>query len=770
MTAAPAARLDRDEVLDRLDVGRFFAAHVQGVKLNGAVEIHFLCPFHDDKTSSASVNRTSKVWCCLACGAKGTPFDLIMRLNHLDFPAALRYVADFAGVAAAPAPQAKRERRHLDAIPETQPGGFRKIARYEYGAFIKVRYERDGEDGERKTFRWYERDGDGFWEGINKAWPGIYGAKEVDAAKARGAETWLHEGEKAVIAMNAARTQLGRDVVSTCGPGGSGSFGENAAQIADALRGMARVVIVRDRDDAGKRFAIAAVKALRSVVGELRVVETPLDIPKVDAYDHLRAGLELDDFRDVTTEVLQETAPTGSASKNEPPPAIQVGLHLTDWGNAERFVRDHGDVLRYVHGLGCWLVWTGTHWQKDETGEILRRAHRTAAGMLGDAAKIEEDERRKALAKHALRSEAESKLNAMVSVASVQSRVAITQAALDRDPWLLTVQNGTIDLRIPELREHRPEDLITHCLSVPYDIGAQAPRWLAFLDRIFQGDTDLLMFVQKAAGYSLTGCTTEQVLFLLVGPGANGKSTFLEALRALLGDFAPVASFETFLVKKSATIPNDLARLHGARLVSAIEAEGGRRLAEATIKQLTGSDTVTARFLQHEFFDFKPEFKLWLAANHRPTIRGTDAAIWRRVRLVPFNVTIPEGERDPNLGDTLRGELPGILTWAVEGCYLWRTDGLGQAARVKAATAEYRLDMDKLGGFIEECCEIGSDLWVTAADLYRQYVKWSERTGERPITQTALGLLLKERTEGFTPERDRAGRFWRGIALKEVAP
>jgi putative DNA primase/helicase len=370
------------------------------------------------------------------------------------------------------------------------------------------------------------------------------------------------------------------------------------------------------------------------------------------------------------------------------------------------------------------------------------------------------------LAKHALKSEAKGRIESMIALARSEPGIAITPEELDADPWALNLSNGTVDLRTGELREHRREDLITKIAPVAYDPDAPAPVWEAFLERVLPSE-DLRAFVQQAAGYSATGDTSEQCLFINHGTGANGKSTYQEAIAAALGDYAMRAPTEMLLAKRSGGIPNDVARLKGARFVAASETEEGRRLAESLVKDLTGQDTISARFMRAEWFDFRPTHKLWLSTNHKPEIRGTDTAIWRRIRLIPWSVTILPAEQDKKLPAVLRRELPGILAWIVRGCLEWRRGGLQAPEEVRKATGEYRAEMDVLAVFLGECCESGPELWDYAKDLYTSYKRWCGETGERAETQRKFGERLRER--GF--QRDRGGSrgagIWRGLRLSE---
>ena len=450
-----------------------------------------------------------------------------------------------------------------------------------------------------------------------------------------------------------------------------------------------------------------------------------------------------------------------SISRYEPSSPL-LTANLTDVGNAERFVAHVGRDLRYLHLSETWFVWSGQRWRKDETGAAMRLAYATARAVADKAAGIEDERHRVRLERHALKCENASRIHSMLRLAT--SLLPITPNELDRSPWLLNCANGTLDLETGQLREHRREDLLTRLAPVAYTADAECPRWLDFLHHVMAGNDEMVAFLQRAVGYSLTGSTAEQVLFLLHGIGANGKSTFIETVRALLGDYATQADFTTFLRQQGDGVRNDVARLVGARFVSAVEAEGGKPLAEAMVKQLTGGDTVTARFLFKEYFEFTPAFKLWLAANSRPTVRGTDNGIWRRIRLVPFTVTIPPEARDRDLASKLAAELPGILAWAVRGALQWQAEGLGVPAEVEDATAAYRDDMDVLGGFISDRCVVRGDFRSTSAELYAAYTGWCDTSGERPITQRRMGMKLVER--GFAPCKGSKGvRMWSGIAL-----
>jgi putative DNA primase/helicase len=300
---------------------------------------------------------------------------------------------------------------------------------------------------------------------------------------------------------------------------------------------------------------------------------------------------------------------------------------------------------------------------------------------------------------------------------------------------------------------------------VAYDPDARCDAFLAFLERIMGGDDDLIGFLQRAAGYSLTGITTERALFVLHGGGRNGKTTLVEAISGVLGpDYADRTATDSLLARRFEQIPNDLAALRGKRFVSASEVQQGRRLDEAKVKDITGGDTITARFMRGEWFSYRPQFKLWLSTNHKPVIRGTDDGIWDRLRLVPFDVRIPDDEVDRSLGAKLRDEAPGILAWMVDGCRIWQERGLSPPAKVLHATQAYRSEMDVLGAFLSDCCHLTEGAWATAGDLYSAYSTWAAEYGTAPISKIALGRQLADR--GLEDGRTTGGtRIWKGIGI-----
>jgi len=454
-------------------------------------------------------------------------------------------------------------------------------------------------------------------------------------------------------------------------------------------------------------------------------------------------------------------------------PSEAAGLepeHLTDLGNARRLARLYGADVRYVAGLEQYHIWSGAHWPPDDTRQIDRFAKVVPEEVYREAGYEEDEGRRTKLGRHALQSESARAIRAMTELLKSERAIIVPATALDRDPWLLNCQNGTIDLRTGDLREHRREDLITKLIPVDYDPAAACPHFQRFLEQILGGRVTLVRFVQKAIGYALTGSTSEQVFFILWGAGANGKSTLTRTIRTLLAGYAGTMAVESLLAKKgdpSSQGMIDLYSVQGARFLVTADSDMGRRLAEGLVKQLTGGESMKVKKLYSDLFEIEVQFKLFLSTNHRPVIRGVDRAIWRRIRLIPFDVVIPDDQQDHALLEKLQAERPGILRWAVEGCLAWQLEGLGMPDEVRLATAAYRGEMDILGDFLSERCVVDVFESVTAADLYTAYADWSKKAGEAHcLTKKALGLQLGER--GFTKHKLGGERGWLGLRLRTL--
>jgi putative DNA primase/helicase len=418
------------------------------------------------------------------------------------------------------------------------------------------------------------------------------------------------------------------------------------------------------------------------------------------------------------------------------------------------FTARHREDLRYVAQWGKWLRWNGTHWETENT----LMAFDLARVVVRDYANACDDE------KEAKKLASAKTVNAVQTLARADRRHAAVTEQWDIDLWALNTPAGTVDLRTGILRPHRRTDYITKITSVAP--GGACPLWLAFLERIMNGDQTLIGYLQRVAGYALTGITREHALFFGYGTGGNGKSVFLGVLGDILNDYAAVAPMETFLFSHTDNHPTDLAGLRGARLVTAQETEEGRRWAETKIKALTGSDPISARFMRQDFFTYLPQFKLFIAGNYMPGLRGVNEAIRRRFNLIPFTVTIPENERDEELPGKLKSEWPGILQWMIDGCSSWISEGLNAPDAVRQATDDYLAAEDTFEQWIEEKCAVDRSYFATIAELFASWKVWTEAAGEFTGSQKRLSQKLEAR--GF--QRDRRGgarnRGFYGIALR----
>lgn len=434
----------------------------------------------------------------------------------------------------------------------------------------------------------------------------------------------------------------------------------------------------------------------------------------------------------------------------------------SDAGNARRLVALYGHELRYVPPWGIWLHWDGRRWQRDHRGVVVERAKQVAAMLWEEALREPDPDQRKAAVRWALQSENAGRIRAMVELARTIESVPVMPEELDADTWSLNLTNGVLDLRSGRLLSHDPRRLITKLAHVAYDTAADAPRWRTFLEQILP-DAEVREFVARWSGYCLTGDISEHKVVFAFGSGSNGKSVFTGALAHMLGDYAGQAAPDLLMRRREDPHPTGLADLQGQRLVLATETAQQRRIDEALLKRLTGGDPVKARFMFRDFFEFPPTHKFVVATNHRPGIEGIDHGIWRRIRLVPFAVTIQDEDQDHHLDEKLAGEAAGILRWAVDGCLRWQAGGLTEPMAVVAATADYRAEMDVLGEFISECCLLDSGVSARASDLYGAYCRWAEAMGETAISQRKLGLSLRERG---LQKRTSNGVRWDGIGLR----
>ncbi|MEW4070233.1 phage/plasmid primase, P4 family [Bacillus thuringiensis] len=426
---------------------------------------------------------------------------------------------------------------------------------------------------------------------------------------------------------------------------------------------------------------------------------------------------------------------------------------LTELGNAERIAYEYGHVIKFVNDIG-WFIWDGKRWRIDTKKEIERITVKVLRGLFQS-----EDESEIKWARMCERRNVR-----MNSIKDLMPLVPGAREDFDRHTYLLNVENGIVDLQTGQLRPHNREVYLSKITNVTFDEQAKCPEWMKFLEQIFQGNQELMEYMQRLIGYSLTGEITEQIMVFLIGGGSNGKSTFINIIKDLMGDYGRQAKSDTFIKKKETGANNDIARLAGARFVSAIESEDGEQLSETFVKQITGGEPVLARFLRQEFFEFIPEFKVFFTTNHKPVIKGVDEGIWRRIRLIPFNLQLPKEKRDKKLPEKLSLEMPGILNWAIEGCLKWQQSGLNDPAIVRKATGDYKEEMDILGPFMFECCFKRDDVQMEAKQLYETYANWCFRNGEHQLKNRTFYRILE--TQGFKRERGNRNKYYiKGVTL-----
>ncbi len=470
-----------------------------------------------------------------------------------------------------------------------------------------------------------------------------------------------------------------------------------------------------------------------------------------------------------------------------------IGLtgECTDVRNAERLVAWFGGEFRWIATWQRFAAWDQTRWALDGADAIVtRHAISTGRRMLAEAQAQRSDAERafadasaagdvpprvsaalaaaKAAVAWALKSQDVRRVGAMISLAKSAEQIAISHEQLDAKPWALNVANGTIDLTTGTLWPHAREDLLTKIAPVAYDPKALAPTWLAFLDRAMAGNAELIDFLARLIGYSLTGEIREHVLAFFYGGGANGKSTMVGTTHAMLGDYASAAPRGLLFTAKNEQHPTELASLYGARFVTCAEIEDGRTFDEAKIKDLTGGDVVEVRRMREDFWKLRPTHKLFLSGNHKPVVRGTDDGIWRRICLVPWTVTIPVAERDAELPTKLRAELPGVLAWAVRGCLEWQRGGLKVPAVVHDATDAYREESDPVGEFFALRCVFEPDARVTRKMLRAQYESFAEENGVRHTLDAkkfAEAVRRRGATDGNVRHEGKSCDGWHGVKL-----
>lgn len=676
------------------------------------------------------------LWTDRATGEGGDVFDLIAAHHGLDAERDFARVLDLAEDLVGRAPTAPaRKRRKETPVDDLGPA----TAKWDYldaqGRLIAVVYRYDP-PGRKKEFRPWDAK-------RRKMTPPEPRPLYNQPGMINAAQVVLVEGEKCAQAL------IDVGIVATTAMHGANAPVDKTDW--SPLKDKA-VLIWPDRDKPGWEYATQAAQAILSAGAKsCHILYPPEDAPEGwDAADAIAQGYDVAAFL--------AHGPRVQVHDIEDPGEPVIGADESVWGTEDAlalaFTRRYHRDWRYVAAWGRWLVWDGRRWRNEDTlaaTDLIRGVCRQTA-VRADNPKV------------AARLASAGTVGGVERLARADRRHAATTDEWDADPWLLNTPGGVVDLKTGRMRPHDRADRMTKITTATP--GGDCPIWRQFIDEVTGGDVELQAYLQRMVGYALTGSTQEHALFFLYGTGANGKSVFVNTVATILGDYAANAPMDTFMETRSDRHPTDMAGLRGARFVAAIETEQGRRWAESKVKSLTGGDKISARFMRQDFFEFWPQFKLFVAGNHKPAIRNIDEAMKRRLHLIPFTITVPPERRDKHLQQKLLAERDGILAWAIEGCLAWQRLGrLDPPLQVVAATEEYFEAEDALGRWLEERCVREANAKSLTAELFNDWKQWAEAAGEFVGSQRRFSDLLI--TRGVEKWRNAAGiRGFRGVGLK----
>ena len=591
----------------------------------------------------------------------------------------------------------------------------------------------------------------------------IYNLPYVIAAIKTGREVYIVEGEK--DADNLKKWGL----VATCNPDGASKSTQKPKwrkEFNQYFKG-AQVIILHDNDDAGRTHAENIAANLFDVAEYVKCPELDGLDEKGDISDWQEQGHTKEDLISLieNTEIWDPSM--------QPENVDLIRYNFSDVGNAERLLAMYGKIIRYKPGWkNGWLIWSGKHWQSDCSGKIEELARKTIKKLQQQGYNLPKDDEhvilKKEIQKFVLRSESDNKIKAMINQA--KSHTNITLININKNVYLLNLKNGTLNLKTGELQRHERRDYITKLTNLVYDPEKQCPNWLEFINKIFLNNEELIDYVQKSIGYSMTGDANLQCFYICHGQGANGKGTFMNTIKALLGDYAGILKGNSLMEKMGDEgARGDLAKLEGKYFVCVNELEEGKSFDEALVKSLTsGADeAVPVRRMYEEEFDMYPTFKMWMTTNKLPKIKGTDNGIWRRVRKIPFEYDFEKdaGKDEKFFENKLIPELSGILNWAVEGCLKWQKEGMTIPDIVKYSTDDYRNDMDPVQRFLDDECIVSETCKSKISELYDSWENWAKKNNEYVLSSIKLGKKLVEK--GFKKVKNTNGWYWLGIGISD---
>lgn len=677
------------------------------------------------------------LWTDRATGDGGDIFDLIAAYlsvdAHTDFPRVMQHAADLLGQA--PAATSRKTKKKEAPVDDLGPA----TAKWDYldaaGHLIAIVYRYDPPGGKKEFRPWDVK--------RRKMAPPDPRPLYNQPGMKDAAQVVLVEGEKCAQAL------INAGVTATTAMHGANAPVDKTDWTP--LKGKA-VLIWPDRDKPGWEYAANAAQAvLDAGARSCHILYPPQEAAEGwDAADAIAEGFDVASFL-VHGPRMQIHAVAEDA---EPVVSSDESVWGTEDALALAFTRRYHRDWRYVAAWGRWLVWDGQRWRNEDTlaaTDLIRSVCRQTALRADD---------RKLAAKLA----SSGTVGGVERLARADRRHAATTDEWDADPWLLNTPGGVVDLKTGRTRANDRADRMTKITTATP--GGACPQWTAFLSNVTGGDADLQAYLQRMVGYCLTGVTSAHALFFLYGTGANGKSVFANVVSTILGDYATTASMDTFVETRGDRHPTDLAGLRGARFVTAIETEQGRRLNESKVKAITGGDKISARFMRQDFFEFFPQFKPVIVGNHKPAIRNIDEAMKRRMHMIPFTVTIPPERRDGRLTEKLLAERDGILAWAVAGCLAWQREGLNPPACVQDATQEYFESEDALGRWLDERCVRTANAKSLTSELFTDWKQWAEASGEFIGSQRRFSDLLI--TRGLEKWRNSMGvRGFQGIGLKQ---